>query len=235
MAVHEITLQLSTGILRRASGSVYPALAAPPNPWAGFAAEHRARYAAHQHGLPHLRHTLIQPATRAMSHASHHHLSLSLSPRISLGGLTWQAASPPASQAAERSISPQIRIEQIVRLVPTSAPTPTAVLDLQTTQRLFVREQRVAAPDVQSENPIMPRPSATLPAMVVHRANNPSPDVPPPQPSIAGHHRGEEHPAVSRNAAQAHVVPTDINHLAEQVIRTIDQRIIARRERLGRI
>ncbi|WP_437569817.1 hypothetical protein [Sorangium sp. So ce542] len=156
------------------------------------------------------------------------HLRLSASTRVHV-----QAPAPARAGAAP----PPVRHERwtsshtvVVR------PAPLAPRAVGSTLVL----RALAAPPARIERAAPPAPSAPAawprPRQVLARAAAPAPSSPAPQaaarPSRTGEPAGFQARAPFEPAAPS---PLQVEQLAEQVMRHIDRRVIAARERLGRI
>ena len=113
-------------------------------------------------------------------------------------------------------------------------------------RRLVTRGERIEPP-APAKGPVIARPEAKRPTgptvePVRSRSARAMPPVPriTRRPAAIGAERtgptAESHrPAVPSEQPGPELAPADLNRLTDQVVRTIDQRMIAHRERMGRI
>jgi hypothetical protein len=126
-------------------------------------------------------------------------------------------------------------------------------LELTLMQRLLTRRERikavvtqpvsplgrsgsaqVASPLTNKEEPVWMPPARPVPRVFRRPATVATTDRRLTTTENVAETRSQRAP-VTRQASQAMSAPIDVKHLTDQVIRTIDRRIIAQRERLGRI
>lgn len=218
---------------------------------AEFAAALLARYADRQMGPAGL--DLVLLRTRAPAAGQHivNRLAVQVQPRLQL---LLRAGSPPGSPGVATVPVPALQtlVRPLTRLLRERIETQTTV------ERLLARQVRAEGPASASGVPTsLAQAAPALPAMAtLARGRPPVPPVPaiprvirrsapPPvaQPEARGlgqaapSFQDRAWPDSQRRAGAAQPgfsSPADLDRLTEEVVRAIDRRIVAHRERLGR-
>ncbi len=254
------TAQVKLGVVRRemrvtAGGFGLPRWRALGPPSSTFAQAIMRRYTGRQLPRPTLAMVFGQLRAGVALRPVYHRTEVHLAPRVELTVLAWSRPIPATNggtrpQAALR-LERQVETRVVQRRV--SAPTLPPQAD-QLVRRLVVRGERIESV-AEARATIVPRPG--MQQDVLPGSSRRTADIVPAQPvarvtrrPAAARPRAEEGlsmPDAQRSPAYArpHVAdagphtldsgPIDLNHLTNQVIQAIDRRIIAQRERLGRI
>jgi hypothetical protein len=209
-----------------------------------------ARALARRYEVGHARHLgmaleLRRAAPGVTVQPVHHHTHVQVAPRLVLSLLAWPrspaGATEPAGTARSRPPAPELwlprrtaaGIRQTITMAADPAPPERLV------RRLSARGERIVEvwPDLGAGATTAVRPSAALPVarVVLRQAGRPAgsdhaPSRPDSSPSTA---RGWS--ASTGDAPQKLPASIDLHRLTDQVVQAIDRRIIANRERMGRI
>jgi hypothetical protein len=185
------------------------------------------------------------------AHYVQQHMHMHFAPRLNLTVLAWQ--SERRDSASDRPILPEarLRIDQETHVLRTLVHSIESSGLEQLVYRVVTQGQRIEAGTSAISAPLAPglltKPAASAPAFST------VPDMPPVRQVVRRAGPLETDPAVpGRAAASPHGVnqaanqtanlkpqpsnpAVDVNQLTDQVVKIIDQRIIAQRERLGRV
>lgn len=217
---------------------------------AAFVQALRARHRLAAGAVPTLGLVLIRLLAGVSIHTHHHKTYFTLTPRLALTVLTWaRRGSDQEPDRVEASLQrPAMRLlhRAEVRLVSRRHTIRQTSEEVERTLRRFIsRSERVeigrgSLAQSATASPVNPDPGAravstSLPPIQRILAQPARPQPNELRPSVA-----ESAPPHTRSPMQsawpeAELRLPNIEHLAERVIQTIDNRIVAQRERLGRV